>query len=210
MGKPLTWDLLVHPFFSLAYAKTDSSRPIDKPLKRRLLKNSMILYAIWKHRIEFLSSHSDRGLIILSPAFNTQLGWLNLKGFHENAAVAEQGERLCDNLKSFAIKKLGHERCAIARSGIGIELSLSTVIHEEGLLVGNSTGVVMGEYTDKCVQAAASHFSKLTGQKLRIAMTKGVGSADYKRNILSGLATLQKRANERRKKIRALKTKKAQ
>ena len=209
MAGPITWDILVHPFFSLGYVEMKPQRLLSPELKRRLLANANVLREIWGRRISFLSSHPNRGLIILVPAFNQKLTALRGQNLPDHIKLAEEGERFCDELKSFAFKNLGHDRCAIAPPGIGIELSLKTIAEAKGISAGISTGAVMGEYTDVCVKEAADYFSKLTGQKVRIAARKGLNLMGATRVRSAELARLHRTAFQRAERKANAKAKKA-
>ncbi|GEM_PF-6549262 len=203
MGEPITWDLLVHPFFSLACIEDKLPKHPSPRIRRVLLKNAKVLDAIWKARVKFLALRPDRGIIILRPAFRAQIMALESQGVPGLIGLAKEGDMLCEGLTSFALEKLGRGRCVLARSGIGIQTSLENIVEERGLRAGPSIGAVMGEYNNWCVKVAAEHFAKITGQKVRIAPQKGIFSlGEGRRNVLSDLGKKHRAAVQRMKKIR--------
>ncbi len=209
MDKPLTWDLLVHPFFSLCLKDKNIHAPISPQNAKRMLKNARVLNDIWQRRINFLSAQPNRGLIILKPGFNMQILFLEAQNRKSELELVLKGSSLCDAIVSSAVKKLGHPRCIIAPSGIAIEDSLKHVIEKRKLAIGSSTGVAMGEYTDLCVKVAADSFAKLTGQKVRIAAQKGIFSlGGGARSSLSNLGRKHGAVILRAKKIANIRAKK--
>ena len=148
--------------------------PADPTLKKKVQENGEVLCEIWKRRIKFLASQPNRGLIILAPAFNTQLWLLGCQPskFRDEIAMAEKAYGLYLSLDSFASKNLGDQRCIRAPSGIGISDALKHVVDKKKLVAGSSIGAVMGEYANVCVKDAAKVFHRLTGQKVRLANQK--------------------------------------
>ena len=211
MPEAFTWDLLVHPFFSLndIFGKLRSfHRPLDSKIRMRLLGDARILNSIWKRRVRFLSSCTVRGLIIIGSAFNqNKLALYGRRGYNNLRELSDIGQSLERDLAGFAHEKLGYERCIIAPVGLGIPHTLECVIRERGLVTGRSTGVVMGEYTDVCVPEAKDVFIALTGQKLRGDRQKGSSSkasmrwAPYRARSQKHLATIKRLAKIRAKQM---------
>lgn len=176
----LTWDLLVHPFYSLEYYFSHSSIRV----KEKLLEDAVHLEKMWKNRIIELSKDPERGLIIVPPPLADE---------KENPVARDFVRRL----NRFAKEKLADRL---------VSLDSSFLVHSDILsrlkVKPKGKGLAMGEYFDLCVKVESSYFTRTKGQRLRRSISRSNPSL-YMRNFFDqpSLAVRHEHLKERAKRM---------
>ncbi|HLC79397.1 MAG TPA: hypothetical protein VJG83_03115 [archaeon] len=203
MSEPLTYDLLVHPFYSLAYYHAR-----DKSV---LLENALLYKKIWFAHIRLLAKSKDRGLLIIRPDFEHAARFHLIQGGIDLKLI-KKGEIFFSELKSYAKSKLKGREIVMEdpilgggyRGRFNVELKLSGKI----LATGNKIGLAMGEYYypffgGACIDTVAKAFSQVFGQRIRISVSRSITEPGlhFPRNIESPIkshhAAVLKRARHR-------------
>jgi len=180
MHQKITYDLLIHPFFTLAVAPVTHEQELDI-----ISEDSFQLSRMWAKHISLLKNDPTRGLIILSPNFKSRIGrmdilsrsiasglislkensHLNSRGMYVRKAALFKAMADFDSMVQLARKFLGDRVIVVSGKKNAFQKKLSLL--KLGQSKGKKLGLSMGEYYDSCVNSYSRIFTELTGQRVR-------------------------------------------
>lgn len=205
----LTFDVLVHPFFSGWRAIFANGKKTG--VYELTVKNMELYLKLWGRRISLLAREGDRGLIIVLPNYRSMPCGSFRRAYAEKIVAAahkklepkKQGARklivIFDNMHVFPSEATaeGHFR-ALFETNLSKEIAF-----------GGKIGKVYGEYRDECVVDAKKAFCWFSGQRAAVSPSLVIGRLlDRKtsRRDFKDIALHQRRVEARARRIFTRKT----